>query len=66
MRNFFIALWELYRIVVGVVAIVLLVLYFVILAPYRHGSSAAPFSSLPVPSGAGANDSSQGQNPARE
>ena len=40
MRTFFINLYELYRIVVGVAVVVLIVLHFVILAPHRHGSRA--------------------------
>jgi hypothetical protein len=45
MRPFFITLWKLYRIVVGTAVLVMLLLHFVILAPSRHGSQAAPPAS---------------------
>jgi hypothetical protein len=46
MRTIFINLWELYRVVVGVVVVVLLLLHFVLPAPSRYAAPVTPRSSI--------------------
>jgi hypothetical protein len=45
MRKFFATLWEVYRVVVGVTAVVLLLLHFVLPGPSRHAARSAHPSS---------------------
>jgi hypothetical protein len=51
MRNFFFKAWEIYRIVGGTAAVVVLVLHFFILPPQQHGSHAAPAHSARASTG---------------